>query len=104
MPAIILASILAMTIPHPVTTAESSQFTKTSTFADVQAFVETIRQIRPATQVETFASTMEGRGLPLLILAKERGLTPESARKTGKPVVLVLANIHAGEVEGKEAS
>ena len=30
--------------------------------------------------------------------------TPEAARRLGRPIVFVQANIHAGEVEGKEAA
>ena len=41
--------------------------------------------------------------VPLVILSRERVRTPSEMRATGKPAVLIMANIHAGEVEGKEA-
>ena len=41
--------------------------------------------------------------LPLMILSDSPISNPRDARATGKPVVFIMANIHAGEVEGKEA-
>src|SRR4029077_12173785 len=34
----------------------------------------------------------------------DRAFTPELARATGKPIVLIQNGIHAGEIEGKDAS
>ena len=53
--------------------------------------------------VESFGKSEEGRDLPLLVIADPKVTTPEAARKLGRPLVFVQANIHAGEVEGKEA-
>src|SRR5262249_13976749 len=47
--------------------------------------------------------SVEGRKLPLVILADPPVGTPQEAAKSGKPVVFAFANIHAGEVDGKEA-
>ena len=41
--------------------------------------------------------------LPLLILSRPNVATPEEARTLRRPIVYVQGNIHAGEVEGKEA-
>ncbi len=41
--------------------------------------------------------------MPVLVLASGRAFTPAAAHRAGRAVVLVQANIHAGEVEGKEA-
>src|SRR5262249_55904821 len=44
-----------------------------------------------------------GRKLPLMILADPPVSTPEEAARSKKLVVFALGNIHAGEVDGKEA-
>ena len=44
-----------------------------------------------------------GKPLPLLVLSDPPVNTPEDATGAKKPVVMVTANIHAGEVDGKEA-
>lgn len=85
----------------PKTTAETSNYLSTSRYADVMAFVGAIQRIDPDVRVETFATSGEGRALPLVVVGP---YTPQSARASGKPIVFIMANIHAGEVEGKEAA
>lgn len=55
-------------------------------------------------KVESFGRSGQGRDLPLVIVSKDRAFTPEAARATGKPVVLIQNGIHAGEIEGKDAA
>ena len=38
-----------------------------------------------------------------MVISDPKVTTPAAARKLGRPLVFVQANIHAGEVEGKEA-
>src|SRR5208282_119367 len=45
----------------------------------------------------------EGRSIPLLIVADPPVKTAAQAARSGKLVCLVIGNIHAGEVCGKEA-
>jgi hypothetical protein len=90
-----------MAVELPKITAETSNYLYTSRYADVMAFVGAIQRTDPDVRVETFATTNEGRALPLVVVGP---YTPRSARASGKPVVFIMANIHAGEVEGKEAA
>lgn len=90
---------------HPVTRAEATDFLETSRHADVLAFVRALEARRdPRLRVQTFGVSPEGRELPLLVLGHPAPATPAEARARLKPVVLVINGIHAGEVEGKEAS
>ena len=89
----------------PLTRAEASQFNETSRHADVLSFIEALQALdHPGLHVEDFGSTPEGRVLPLLVLSGHGHFTPEAAHASGLPIVLVVNGIHAGEVEGKEAS
>ncbi|MEX1181615.1 MAG: M14 family metallopeptidase [Gemmatimonadota bacterium] len=86
------------------TAPERTDFRETTRYADVVAFVERAAAASPVVHVDTFGYTLEGRALPLAIVA--RGLTawtPEAVRASGKTVVYLQGNIHAGEVEGKES-
>lgn len=83
-----------------LTRAEATEYRATSTYADVMAFVEKVAE-RPDFHLTTFGETVEGRALPLVIRGEEAA--PEAVRASGKLRVLVFANIHAGEVAGKEA-
>ena len=94
-----------MTAPHPLTRAEGSDYTETSRHADVVAFIGQLQALRdPRLHVADFGATPEGRSLPLLVLSQHGHFTPQAAHASGLPVVLVINGIHAGEVEGKEAS
>ncbi|MBI4467973.1 MAG: M14 family metallopeptidase [Acidobacteria bacterium] len=84
--------------------AEVSEFRETSRYADVTDFLEAIASRTKRVQVKAFGTSREGRPLPLVILSEPAIKTPESAHRSGKLRVFVMANIHAGEVEGKEAS
>lgn len=86
----------------PLTRAETSGYTETSLHADVLAFLAGLSH--PHLHRTSFGVSPEGRELPLLVLSAKGAKTPEQARALGLPVVLVINGIHAGEVEGKEAS
>jgi hypothetical protein len=88
-----------------LTRAEASGFRETSLHADVMRFVHALAdRADPRLHVTNFGQSPGGRELPLLVLSKDGVRTPVEARRTGRPVVLMLDGIHPGEVEGKEAS
>jgi hypothetical protein len=53
--------------------------------------------------VGSIGKTTEGRDIPFVVASRPRVTTPEEAKRLRRPIVYVQANIHAGEVEGKEA-
>jgi hypothetical protein len=85
------------------TRAELSNYQETSRYADVLAFLGRLEKESPLVHLQTFGRSHEGRDLPLVIISEPPLTTPREARDSGKTIVFVLANIHAGEVEGKEA-
>jgi dipeptidyl aminopeptidase/acylaminoacyl peptidase len=95
--------------PSPVraqslqTVPEKGDYKATSKHADVVAFCEAIANRGPAAKLSYFGTSHEGRKLPLLVISDLLIASPEAARDAGKVVVLAFANIHAGEVDGKEA-
>jgi hypothetical protein len=88
---------------EPLTVAEASGYTRTSLHQDVLDFVYAVETTSSLVAIAPLAVSSEGRMIPLVILSKERVRTPAELRATGKPAMLIMANIHAGEVEGKEA-
>jgi hypothetical protein len=85
------------------TRAEITNYTETSTYADVTRVIEGLVATSPLVHTESFGKTEEGRELPLVVISDPKVTTPAAAHKLGRPLVFVQANIHAGEVEGKEA-
>ena len=102
--------ILAVAVTAPAqspdlrTRAEITNYEETSSYADLERIGKGLVAAAPTlVHAESFGSTEEGRSLPLLVISDPKVTTPEAARKLGRPIVFVQANIHAGEVEGKEA-
>jgi hypothetical protein len=90
--------------PDLRTRAETSNYEETSTYADVMRIVKAVASASPLARYQTYGKTEEGREMPLLILSEPAVESPEAARKLGRPIVFIQGNIHAGEVEGKEAA
>jgi hypothetical protein len=84
--------------------AEKTLYEETSSSEDVRKFCEAIARLSDFAVLRSLSITKEKRDLMMLILANPRIETPEEAEKSGKPVIYIQGNIHAGEVEGKEAS
>ena len=85
------------------TVAERTNYRSTSRHADVLAFCNELAKRSPVVVRQDIGKSREGRVLPMLVLADPPAASAAEAHKNGKMVVLVFANIHAGEVNGKEA-
>ena len=88
----------------PLTVAERSEFKATSRHADVMDFIRKLQALSPYLRVETMAVSTEGRNVPLLIIGNPLPSPSSSGHRDGRGIIYIQANIHAGEVEGKEAS
>lgn len=88
----------------PKTRAELTNYEETTRYDEVLTFIAELQKRSPLLCVESFGKSEEGRLLPLMIFSDSPISSPRDARATGKPVVFIMANIHAGEVEGKEAA
>jgi hypothetical protein len=94
----------ALAQPRPQTMAEESQWKATSRYTDVMRFVAELQRLSPYVRVETLCRSAEGRDVPLLVIGKPLPALPSALRNDGRGIIYIQANIHAGEVEGKEAS
>lgn len=84
-------------------TPEKTQFAKTSTYNDVVYFLNEIRAQSKNIHLFSMGKSLEGREIPVAVLANPLIKTPEEAKVSGKAILYIQGNIHAGEVEGKEA-
>ncbi len=85
------------------TRAEKSDYRLTADYEETMRFCRVLESASRWIKVTSYGKSGQGRDLPLVILSKDRAFTPELARATGKPVVLIQNGIHAGEIEGKDA-
>jgi hypothetical protein len=94
---------LAAPLSAQQTRAERTKFTETSTHADVVAFVDSLQARGAKVRVGITGRTTQGREMPYVIASRPLVTTPLEAKRLGRPIVYIQGNIHAGEVEGKEA-
>src|SRR5215468_10539328 len=89
----------------PQTRAEATSYKETSLHAHVMEFLAgLVARNDRRLHISSFGTSPGGRDMPLCVLSAHGIRTPEASRQRGLPVVLVINGIHAGEVEGKEAS
>jgi hypothetical protein len=88
------------------TKAEASDFKSTSTYRDVVAFMKVVEsEAHGLVHYTSYGTTSEGREMPMAVVGLGlRDASPESVKASGKLRVHIQGNIHAGEVEGKEAA
>ena len=89
--------------PGPRSRAERTAYLETSSHADVLAFLDSLKRLGTPIHVASLGTSPEGREIPVVVASRPLVTTPDAARRLGRPVVWVQANIHGGEVEGKEA-
>jgi hypothetical protein len=87
-----------------LTVAEKSDFKSTAGYEDVLKFIGELKKSSPFIRVENIATTPEGRDLPLLVIGNPLPESPKDLVNDKRIVVYIQANIHGGEVEGKEAA
>ncbi len=86
----------------PLTRPETTSYAETSSYQDVVSYMEAMAAASPQIHLTTYGYTYEGRPLPLAVIGAPAA-TAEAVLATKKTRIYVQGNIHAGEVEGKEA-
>src|SRR5215475_7785737 len=86
------------------TRAERTNYAETSRYEDVIDFLNTVAKGSRIVHITSFGYSFEGRPLPLAVVGRVADASPRTVRASGKLRVYIQANIHAGEVEGKEAT
>ncbi|MBX3111945.1 MAG: M14 family metallopeptidase [Fimbriimonadaceae bacterium] len=77
-------------------TCEKTGFRDTGTYAEAVAFCRRLAEHSPSVaKVEIFGTTPQGRPMVALVLGKD---------DSRKPTVFIQSGIHAGEIEGKDAT
>lgn len=101
---VLLGALLASPVAAQTTRPERTGYQETSSHADVLQFLESLSRASADVRVGTLAVSTEGRGVPYVLAARPLPFAPGEAHRSGKPIVYLQANIHGGEVEGKEAA
>jgi len=83
---------------------EKSNYLETPRYGETMNYFRKFERHSPYAKMISIGKSAEGRDIYVLIVSKDKAFTPELARKTNKPVVFIQNGIHAGEIDGKDAS
>lgn len=105
----ILASLLFLFPPLQaqqgwLTPFETSGYVATATLEETRTYLQRLDSASQWISLQNFGLTPQGRDLPLVVVAKNGEFTPEAALASGKEIILIQSGIHAGEIDGKDAS
>lgn len=87
----------------PRTRPELTAYRETSRYNDVRNFLDSLRALRAPLFFGSIGKTNEGREIPFVVASRPLVSSPSEAKRLGRSIVYVQGNIHAGEVEGKDA-
>ncbi|MEP7011046.1 MAG: M14 family metallopeptidase [Acidobacteriota bacterium] len=103
--AAIFPAVPAAASDRAATPIEASDFRRTPTFDETIAWLHQLAAHFPEMKVTTFGHSAAGRELPLVIVAKDRKFDPpQPGEKPTRPILLIQSGIHAGEIDGKDAT
>ena len=87
------------------TPAERESYQKGGTkYGPLMEFIYELESKTELMNVQKITETLMGKDVVLCILSNPPVFSPADIDKTGKPVVLIVNNVHGGEVAGKDAS
>jgi len=86
------------------TRAELTDFAATSSYDETIDFIKKVQAHFPELYLGFYGTSGQGRPLPFVVVSREKAFTGRKAQKLPKPIVLIQNGIHAGEIDGKDAS
>ncbi|KAF0150822.1 MAG: hypothetical protein FD143_2499 [Ignavibacteria bacterium] len=86
-----------------LTVAEKSNFESTGRYEDVINFFNQLQKLSGSLRIESMGTSTNGLDIPLIVMGNPLLKSYRELRKDKRIVVYLQANIHADEVEGKEA-
>jgi len=86
------------------TRAETSHFEATGTYEETLDFLRRLQAHFPSMYLGFYGTSGQGRPMPFVVVSAEKAFTGRRAQKLPKPIVLIQNGIHAGEIDGKDAS
>ncbi len=89
--------------PEWQTTAEKTNYAKTSRYDEAIKYAKELDKASDLISYRSIGKSGEGRDIPMLIAARDGAFSAKWAKKTGRAIVFIQAGIHAGEIDGKDA-
>jgi hypothetical protein len=86
-----------------ITPAEKSDFVNTPAYAETMEWLEKLCKSSTTMKMVSIGQSANSRSINMVIASAEGSFEKELLRTSGKPLLLIQAGIHAGEIDGKDA-
>ena len=86
-----------------ITPTEKSGFVTTPDYNETMDWFKKLSNASPLLTMTSIGKSLEGRYIMMIIASSEKTITPAALKNSAKPLLLVQAGIHAGEIDGKDA-
>jgi len=101
---LLVLSFSAVAISQIIRTAsEESGFQEYTSYEEMLQFLQDIQATSTEMLLSTFGKTIEGREQPYAIFSRPLITQPREAIASGKPIVVLAANVHGGERTVRES-
>ncbi|MEK9138377.1 MAG: M14 family metallopeptidase [Bacteroidota bacterium] len=87
-----------------LTQFELSDQKESPRYAETMAYFNKLAASSPHAKMFTFGVSPQGRDLNYLVVSNSNEFSPQQVHNSRKAIVLIQNGIHAGEIEGKDAS
>ncbi|HPM29988.1 MAG TPA: M14 family metallopeptidase [Chryseolinea sp.] len=86
-----------------ITPTEKSGFVISPNYVETMSWFKKLADASPLLTMISIGKSVEGRDIYMIIASTEKNVSSESLKKSTKPLALVQAGIHSGEIDGKDA-
>lgn len=86
-----------------ITPTEKSDFVTTPTYDETMKWLKKLAGATPLLTMISIGKSPEGRDIMMVIASTEKQVISSTLKKSDKPLLLVQAGIHSGEIDGKDA-
>lgn len=87
-----------------ITPAEANSFRYTPDYHQTYDWLERLVSASSHLELMTIGKTASGYDLRVVIASTDRAFSAAALKRSGKPTLFVQAGIHAGEIDGKDAT
>ncbi|WP_309613325.1 M14 family metallopeptidase [Flavobacterium sp.] len=95
--------LIAKTNNPWITPTEKTNFVTTPSYDETMSWLKKLADASPLLTIISIGKSPEGRDIFMIIASTEKTVTPAGLQQSGKPLLLVQAGIHSGEIDGKDA-
>lgn len=86
-----------------VTPCELTDFKETPDYNATMAWLKKLTEASPYSSLVSIGESAQGRQIQMVIASKDQDFTHTELSKSTKPLLLIQAGIHSGEIDGKDA-